>query len=156
MKKTIQQLREDRGESQTQLADALGATLADITDLEIGVAGPSVTRLRLLTEHFGVREEDIDLEPHRPPSIGEHWLIRSTSSGPEPDTQGHVEILSGMKPKALRQSVCLTRQRSTTFEDSATARSPIACAARPAAATPRPRYPPAPYRPPRSGSTPLE
>jgi transcriptional regulator with XRE-family HTH domain len=69
--KTIQQLREARGESQQHLADALGAPLADINDLERGVAGPSVTRLRRLTEYFGVREEDIELEPNRPPSLGE-------------------------------------------------------------------------------------
>ena len=74
MKKTIRQLREDRGESPTQLADALGATLLDVQDLENGVAGPSVTRLRLLTEHFGVREEDIELEPTRSPSLGDQIL----------------------------------------------------------------------------------
>jgi hypothetical protein len=38
------------------------------------VAGPSVTRLRLLTEHFGVREEDIDLDPNRLPTFGERLL----------------------------------------------------------------------------------
>jgi transcriptional regulator with XRE-family HTH domain len=71
MTKTIRQLREERGESEMQLAHALGATLSDIQDLEEGIASPSVTRLRLLTEHFGVREEEIDLEPGHPPSLGE-------------------------------------------------------------------------------------
>ena len=71
MKKTIQQLREERGESAMQLADALDTTLQDIQDLEQGIASPSVERLRLLTEHFGVRDDEIDLEPHRPPSLGE-------------------------------------------------------------------------------------
>ena len=71
MKKTIQQLREERGGSAMQLADALDTTLQDIQDLEQGIASPSVERLRLLTEHFGVRDDEIDLEPHRPPSIGE-------------------------------------------------------------------------------------
>ena len=71
MKKTIRQLREDRGESQMQLAEALGATGQDIQDLETGIASPSVERLRLLTEHFGVDETTIDLEPNRPPSLGE-------------------------------------------------------------------------------------
>ena len=74
MMKTIRQLREERGESQMQLAEVLGATLTDVTDLEDGVATPSVTRLRLLTEHFGVREEDIDLEPRRSPPLGEQVL----------------------------------------------------------------------------------
>jgi transcriptional regulator with XRE-family HTH domain len=71
MKKTVRQLREDRGESQMQLAEALGATGQDIQDLETGIASPSVERLRLLTEHFGVDETAIDLEPNRPPSLGE-------------------------------------------------------------------------------------
>jgi transcriptional regulator with XRE-family HTH domain len=71
MKKTIRQLREERGESQMQLAEALGATSQDVQDLETGIASPSVERLRLLTEHFGVDETAIDLEPHRPPSLGE-------------------------------------------------------------------------------------
>jgi len=72
MKKTIRQLREDRSESEMQLAAALGATRQDIQDLEEGMASPSVERLRLLTEHFGVDETGIDLEPRRPPSLGEH------------------------------------------------------------------------------------
>ena len=74
MTKTIQQLREERGESQLQLAQALDSTLTEITDLEDGIASPSVTRLRLLTDHFGVDETDIDLEPHRAPSLGEQVL----------------------------------------------------------------------------------
>jgi transcriptional regulator with XRE-family HTH domain len=74
MTKTIRQLRQERGESQHQLAEALGATLLEVQDLEEGIASPSVTRVRLLTEHFGVREEDIDLEPSRLPSLGEQVL----------------------------------------------------------------------------------
>jgi transcriptional regulator with XRE-family HTH domain len=74
MKKTIRQLRGERGESQMQLAEALGTTLRDIQDLETGIASPSVERLRRLTEHFGVDETDINLEPHRPPTLGEHVL----------------------------------------------------------------------------------
>jgi putative transcriptional regulator len=71
MKKTVRQLREDRGQSQMQLAETLGATLQEVQDLETGIASPSVERLRRLTEHFGVDETAIDLEPHRPPSLGE-------------------------------------------------------------------------------------
>ena len=74
MKQTIRQLREDRGESETQLAGVLGATLQEIQDLEQGIASPSVERLRLLTEHFGVDETAIDLEPQRPPSLGERLV----------------------------------------------------------------------------------
>ena len=72
MAKTIRQLREERGESEQQLADALGMTLQDIHDLEIGIASPSLERLRLLTEHFRVDETDINLEPHRARTLGEH------------------------------------------------------------------------------------
>jgi len=74
MTKTVRQLRQERGESQHQLAEALGATLLEVQDLEEGIASPSVTRVRLLTEHFGVSEEDIDLEPNSPPSLGEQVL----------------------------------------------------------------------------------
>jgi transcriptional regulator with XRE-family HTH domain len=74
MTKTIRQLRQERGESQHELAEALGAALLEVQDLEEGIASPSVTRVRLLTEHFGVREEDIDLEPSRLPSLGEQVL----------------------------------------------------------------------------------
>jgi transcriptional regulator with XRE-family HTH domain len=71
MPKTIRQLREERGESTMQLAKVLGATVQDVHDLETSIASPSVERLRLLTEHFGVDEADITLEPYRPPTLGE-------------------------------------------------------------------------------------
>jgi transcriptional regulator with XRE-family HTH domain len=71
MPKTIRQLREERGESTLQLASALGITTQDVHDLETGVASPSVERLRQLTEHFGVDETAINLEPHRSPTLGE-------------------------------------------------------------------------------------
>ena len=52
MKKTIRQLREAHGESTMQLAEALGASLQDIYDLEQGTASLSAEQLRRLTEHF--------------------------------------------------------------------------------------------------------
>lgn len=45
MKKTIRQLHQESGEPETQLAEALDATLQDIRDLETGIASPSVERL---------------------------------------------------------------------------------------------------------------
>jgi transcriptional regulator with XRE-family HTH domain len=78
MPKTIRELREERGESEQQLADALGATLTEVSDLESGIASPSVQRLRLLTEHFGVDEADINLEPYRSPTLGEQVLAAIT------------------------------------------------------------------------------
>ena len=71
MKRTIQQLREERGESRSDLAGALGVTVHQVTDWEMGRAEPTISRLRLLTEHFGVRDDQIDLQPRHPPSIGE-------------------------------------------------------------------------------------
>ena len=71
MPKTIRQLREERGESAMELAQVLGVTLQDVDDLETGVASPSVERVRRLTEHFGVDDADINLEPHRSPTLGE-------------------------------------------------------------------------------------
>ena len=69
--KTIRELREARGESQMQLADAIGVTHATIVDYEQGVAGPSIPTLRALTEHFGVRDDEIDLEPNHEPTLGQ-------------------------------------------------------------------------------------
>jgi hypothetical protein len=44
VKKTIRKLRQERGESETQLAEALCAMLQDIQNLERGIASPSVER----------------------------------------------------------------------------------------------------------------
>ncbi len=71
MARTIQELREERGESRGDLAAAVGVTLSELTEWELGRAQPGVARMRLLTEHFGVRDDQIDLEPYREPSLGE-------------------------------------------------------------------------------------
>jgi transcriptional regulator with XRE-family HTH domain len=71
MRKMIQELREERGESRSDLAAAVGVTLSELTDWELGRAQPGVARMRLLAEHFGVRDDQINLEPNRPPTIGE-------------------------------------------------------------------------------------
>ncbi len=71
MKKTIQELREAHGESQAQLAQAVGVTLSVVAEWEMGKAEPTVSRLRRLTEHFGVRDDQINLRPDDPPSLGD-------------------------------------------------------------------------------------
>ena len=71
MWKTIQELREERGETRSELAAAVRVTLSELTDWEQGRAEPGVARVRLLTEHFGVRDDQINLQPHRDPSLGE-------------------------------------------------------------------------------------
>ena len=37
----------------------------------MGKAEPTISRLRALTEHFGIRDDQIDLNPGHPPSITE-------------------------------------------------------------------------------------
>ena len=69
--KTIRELREERGESQMQLAAAIGVTLKDIVDWETGRAEPTISRLHGLTAHFGIRDTQIDLRPGHAPSITE-------------------------------------------------------------------------------------
>jgi transcriptional regulator with XRE-family HTH domain len=69
--KTIRELREARGESRSDLAAAVGVTLSELTEWELGRAQPGIARMRLLSEHFGVRDDQINIEPHRPPTIGE-------------------------------------------------------------------------------------
>ena len=71
MKRTIRQLRDDRGESRSDLAKAVGVTVHQVTDWEMGRAEPTLSRLRLLTEHFGVRNDQIELRPGNPQSIAE-------------------------------------------------------------------------------------
>jgi transcriptional regulator with XRE-family HTH domain len=69
MKKTIQQLREARGESREQLAKALGVMPKDVANWELGKTEPTISRLRRLTEHFGVRDDQINLRPRESSSI---------------------------------------------------------------------------------------
>ena len=69
--KTIRELREERGESRMQLAAAVGVTLDDVVEWELGRTEPTMSRLRALTEHFGVRDDQIDLRPGHAPSITE-------------------------------------------------------------------------------------
>jgi transcriptional regulator with XRE-family HTH domain len=71
MKKTIRQLREARSESQMQLAAALGVTSKEVVNWETGLAEPTISRVRALTEHFGVRDDEIDLRPGHAPSLTE-------------------------------------------------------------------------------------
>jgi hypothetical protein len=52
-----------------QLAAAVDVTSKDVVDWEMGNAEPTVERLRALTEHFGVRDDQIDLRPKDPPSL---------------------------------------------------------------------------------------
>ena len=79
--KTIRELREERGESQQQLATAIGVTLNQVVDWERGTAEPTLSRLRALTEHFGVRDDQIKLRPGDPPTIGER-LADAFGGGP--------------------------------------------------------------------------
>jgi transcriptional regulator with XRE-family HTH domain len=67
--KTIRELREERGESRQQLAAAIGVVPEDVAEWELGKAEPTISRLRALTEHFGVRDDQIDLRPGHLPSI---------------------------------------------------------------------------------------
>ena len=69
MRKTIQQLREARGESQTQLAKAIGVTPKDVAEWEAGTAEPRISRMRVLTKHFGVRDDQINLRPTEDSSL---------------------------------------------------------------------------------------
>ena len=74
MKRTIRELREAHGESRSELARALGVTSKDIVDWETGKAEPTISRLRALTEHFGVRDDQIDLRPRDSSSIANRLI----------------------------------------------------------------------------------
>jgi transcriptional regulator with XRE-family HTH domain len=69
VRKTIQELREARGESQAQLAQAIGVTPKDVAEWEAGTAEPRISRMRALTKHFGVRDDQINLRPTEASSL---------------------------------------------------------------------------------------
>jgi transcriptional regulator with XRE-family HTH domain len=60
--KTIRELREERGETQLQLAIALGVTPATVYNWERGQFEPKATQLRALAKHFDASMDDIDFE----------------------------------------------------------------------------------------------
>jgi transcriptional regulator with XRE-family HTH domain len=68
MRHTIQDLREERGELRAALA-ALGVTSEEVVEWERGKTEPTISRLRALTGHFGVRDDQINLRPGDPPSL---------------------------------------------------------------------------------------
>ena len=74
MKRTIQELREEREESRSDLAAALGVTLSEVTEWEMGRAEPRITRMRSLTEHFGVRDDQINLRPEQSRSLTDRLM----------------------------------------------------------------------------------
>jgi transcriptional regulator with XRE-family HTH domain len=71
MTRTLQELREARGEARADLAAAVGVTLSEVTDWELGKAELGVARMRALTTHFGVRDDQIRLDPGQPPSLAD-------------------------------------------------------------------------------------
>ena len=71
MRRTIRELREERGESRAALAAAVGVTSEEVVAWEMGKAEPTISRLRALTGHFGVRDDQINLRPGDPPSLGD-------------------------------------------------------------------------------------
>ena len=75
MKRTIRDLREERGQSRAALAAALGVTSEDVAEWEMGKAEPSISRLRALTEHFGVRDDQINFRPGDRPSLADRLAV---------------------------------------------------------------------------------
>jgi hypothetical protein len=53
------------------VAAAIGVVPEDVAEREMGKAEPTISRLRALTEHFGVRDNEIDRRPGHAPSITE-------------------------------------------------------------------------------------
>ena len=60
--KTIRQLREERGETQLQVAIALGVTPATVYNWERGQFEPKASQLRAIAKHFGISMDEIDFE----------------------------------------------------------------------------------------------
>lgn len=60
---TIQELREARGESRAELAEALHVSEQEIIGWESGAIQPTITYFLALTKHFGVNQNDLIVEP---------------------------------------------------------------------------------------------
>ena len=45
--------------------------MEEVVEWEMGKAEPTISRLRALTGHFGVRDDQINLRPGDPPSLGD-------------------------------------------------------------------------------------
>lgn len=71
MRHTIQELREEHGTSQAELAAAIGVRTDDVADWEMSQAEPTVSRIRVLATYFGVRDDQLNLRPSDPPSFGD-------------------------------------------------------------------------------------
>jgi transcriptional regulator with XRE-family HTH domain len=71
MKRNIQELREARSESRSDLAETLDVTLNEVIDWVLGRVQRRIARMRTLTEHFDVRDDQTNLEPRRSPSIAD-------------------------------------------------------------------------------------
>ena len=61
-RKTIRQLREERGWSQFELATRIGVTPSSIYNWESGRFEPRASQLRQLAQVFGVSMDAIDFE----------------------------------------------------------------------------------------------
>jgi transcriptional regulator with XRE-family HTH domain len=71
VRKTTQELREERSESRTQLVKALGVTPNDIAEWELCTAKPGISPMQTVAEHFGVRDAETSLKPGAPPTLDE-------------------------------------------------------------------------------------
>jgi transcriptional regulator with XRE-family HTH domain len=71
--KTIRGLREERGWTQLELANAIGVTPATVYNWERGKYEPKASQLRALARAFAVSMDDIDFEGER----------RGETSGPD-------------------------------------------------------------------------
>lgn len=60
--KTIRELRQEAGETQLQLAVAIGVTPSSVYNWERGQFEPKASQLRALAKHFNVSMDEIDFE----------------------------------------------------------------------------------------------
>jgi hypothetical protein len=54
-----------------ELNEAIGVMPQTVVEWEMGRTEPTISRLRALTEHFGVRDDQINLKLGQPPTLGE-------------------------------------------------------------------------------------
>jgi transcriptional regulator with XRE-family HTH domain len=111
MMKMIRELREERGESRAQLAKALGVMPQAVVDWETGKAEPTISRLRALTEHFGVRDARRSNRPQTgTPTVARRAVPRCPEPLAAPSMSGGTaSALTEVEPERL--CPCSQRRR---------------------------------------------
>lgn len=99
-KETIRQLRDVAGDSQQEVADAIGLARATYASLEVGRRDPSLTEITNLAKHYGVEpasliseQANVVYEPVAPYKFEDREEITPRELDPQADPEKLREVL---------------------------------------------------------------